>query len=57
MCIRLTAMSVAVGDLPPLSGGHRLSELGGSGFVSHVNSNLDGEFSGGVYPLSVAVKP
>lgn len=34
-------MSVAVCDLPPLSGGHRLSKPGGKGFVSHVNSNLD----------------
>ena len=32
----LTAISVARGDLPPLSGGHRLSKPAGVGFVSHV---------------------
>ena len=32
----LTAFYAAVSDLPPLSGGHRLSEPGMVGFVSHV---------------------
>lgn len=50
-------MSVAVGDRPPLSGGHRLSEPGGGGFVSHVGSNLDGELSGGAYLSPTAVRP
>ena len=32
----LTAFCAAGSDLPPLSGGHRLSEPGMVGFVSHV---------------------
>ena len=53
----LTAFYAAYSDLPPLSGGHRLSDLEMVGFVSHVWFRFDVEFSGGFCLSPIADKP